>query len=111
MTIKSDGTILSDHYKPLYRNVICLAGIHMTNVKADQPFRIFVSNIGDHPVDVLPKNVATTSMQPEKRFASQMLHAKIIGLILDSRYTQFRKPHSNVLDIKKVSKHLADQLE
>lgn len=58
---QKNGEIIVDPPAPLYTNVICYAATRITNVESDIPFRIFVSNSNDQPVDLLPQEVASNA--------------------------------------------------
>lgn len=68
--------VLMDPYTPLYMNSMCFAGTGTVKFEDNRPFRIFVANFSDLPIDLLSKQILATALtHPDKLVESHMSFA------------------------------------
>lgn len=106
------GTILVDHYQPLYTNTMGITSSAVVDVRSNQPFWILVANFIDQTIDLLPHQVVAAALSNQKTLVeSQLSHAEVFGLMPHDMNFKFRKQHNYAHDIETISKHLADNQE
>ena len=120
VTTKRHGLILVESINRLTGAHLCATGTGVARVEPDKPFRILISNFGNHPYQVRKgQHVANAASHPTAMLETNMSHAEMLGIdeevkapkVNPNKNTAYKKRELDVRNTDVINKHLSDLRE